>query len=79
MYDRTAVLLVESTRQLSPHDIILSGIICSGTTFTSRYSDGEHPLEAKLNELLAAQMVLKETVDKAVVRTILLFQPRLLP
>ncbi len=45
-------------------------ILISAPTSTSRYSDNssEHPLEAKLQELLDAHIALKETVDKAVVR-----------
>ncbi|XP_028406077.1 transmembrane and coiled-coil domain protein 3-like [Dendronephthya gigantea] len=47
-------------------DSVIFGSQTSAPTSTSRYSDGENPLEAKLNELLEAQMALKETVDKAV-------------
>ena len=42
----------------------------SAPNSVSRYSEtgSEHPLEAKLKELLDAQNALKETVEKAVVR-----------
>ena len=41
----------------------------SAPASVSRYSESssEHPLEAKLREVLDAQIALKETVDKAVV------------